>query len=156
MESQVILPGTDQAAVLAAGLQDLPVHVHQIARSGALVQVVDVLGDQQQFARPVRLQPGQGQVRRVGRHLARQEAPAPIVVEVVHPCRIAREGLGRGHVFQAHLGPDAVGIAEGIQAGFLRDPGAGQDDDRGVRLRHDGADDRRDVGLAIGCGSWKK
>ena len=104
-------------------------HVQQVVRAGALVQIVDVLGDQQNLARPFPLQPGQGQVGRIGLHRVTQQAAPPVIVEVVNPDRIPLKGFRRGDIFQAYLRPDAVGIAKGIEAGFLGNPRAGQNHD---------------------------
>ena len=57
---------------------------------------------------------------------------APRVVELVHQRRIADEPVRRRHIFEAHPRPDPVGAAEGVEAGFLRDAGAGQDDDLAI------------------------
>ena len=93
------------------------------------MQVVDVLGHHQHPARPFAGEARQRLVRGVGEHPAPGQPAAPGVVERVHRHRIAGEGLGRGHVLEAHLGPDAVGVAEGVEAGLFRNAGAREDDD---------------------------
>mgnify|MGYP003335457386 CR=1 FL=1 len=53
--------------MLALRLEQLAMHVDQPARAGALVQVVDILGDDQQLARPGGIELRQGDMRRIGR-----------------------------------------------------------------------------------------
>jgi len=65
----------------------------------------------------------------VGLDAAVHEVLAPGVVEGLHAGRIAGEGLGRSHVLDPDAGPNAVGVAKGVQAGFPRDAGAGEHDD---------------------------
>ena len=91
-------------------------HVEQPLRARALVQVVDILGDQQQLARPLGVEPRQRVVRRIG--LDRSELRPPRVVESVNQRRIAAEGLGRADVLDPMPFPQAVGPAEGREAAF--------------------------------------
>ena len=99
--------------------------------AGAFVQIVDVLGHQQEIALPARFERGQGTVRGIWLDVVRQQVAPALIVEFVDEGRIAGEGLGRGHVLDAVTRPDAVGVAEGRQPGFLGDAGAGEDDDGG-------------------------
>src|SRR5262249_19124611 len=73
--------------------------------------------------------------RRVG--LGRAARLAPRVVEIQDQLGIAREALRRRHIHHVDLGPDAVLVAEGGDAGFGRDAGAGQNDDA-LEARHAG------------------
>ena len=93
------------------------------------MQIVDVLGHHQDLVRPVLLEPDKGEMGGVRRHVAGQEPLAAGIVEGVDPFRCPREGRRRRHVLDADLGPDAVGIAEGVEAGILGDAGAGENDD---------------------------
>ena len=54
------------------------------------------------------------------------------VVEIVHFQWVAGESFGRGDVFDADPGPEPVGVAEGAEAAFGRDAGAGEDHDLSV------------------------
>ena len=82
-------------------------HVEQPLRSGALVQVVDILRDQQQLARPFRIEPRQRLVR--GVRLDRRELRPPRIVEGVNQRRIAAERLGRADILDPMALPQAVG-----------------------------------------------
>ena len=86
-------------------------HVQQPLRPGALVQIVDILGDDQQLARPFGIEPRQRPVRRIGLDLA-QPRPAR-VVEAVDQRRIARERLGRRDILDPMPLPQPVRPAEG-------------------------------------------
>lgn len=105
----------------------LAVHVDQPPGAGAFVQVVDILGDDQQVAGPVGVEPRQRLVRRV-RDLGLDRL-APRVVEAVDEVGIARESLGRRDVLDPMLLPQPARVAEGVDAAFGRNPGAGQDHD---------------------------
>ena len=107
-------------------------HVEHVVGAGALVQVVDVLGDERQptaAALEVRLQSCEGRMRRV--RLGRERVAAALVVEVLHRLRIASEGFGRGELHGIELRPEAGPgpVAEGAHAALGRNAGAGQDDD---------------------------
>src|SRR5882724_5559508 len=86
-------------------------------------------------------------MRRVRRHVAIAQAAPPIVVERLHPGGIARIGHRRRHILQPHLGPDAVGVAKGIEAGFLGNAGAGEDD-YAMRFLHALAARQQGIGIA--------
>jgi hypothetical protein len=118
------------AAGGAAGAQQLAVHVVDRRRAAALVQVVDVLGAEEQRPAPrrqPRLELGERPVRRV--RLGRQQVAPAQVVEVVHRRGIARERLRRRELHRVEALPDAAGIAEGAEAALRRHPGAGQHED---------------------------
>lgn len=78
---QVLMPDMHGTAMLALDLEQLAMHVDQGPRAGAFVQVVDVLGHHQDFARPVALEPGQRQMRGIRLHVRVQEPAAALVVE---------------------------------------------------------------------------
>ncbi len=100
-------------------------HVVDGRRARALVQIVDVLGAKEQIDRPRKLR--QRGVRRVGRGVE-QVAPAR-VVESVDRGGVAGEGLRRRELHGVELRPDAARVAEGAEAAFGRDTGAGEDED---------------------------
>src|SRR3546814_19354968 len=69
---QRLAPGADAATDQTARLQQLAVHVDEVPGPCPLVQVVDVLCDQKNLARPLGLQPrqravGRSEERRVGK-----------------------------------------------------------------------------------------
>ena len=124
-----LAPGRHVAALRAARLHELAMHVHQPPRARAGMQVVDVLRHQQEVARPEPLEARERQVRRVRRDRGIEELLAAGVVEAVDAGRVAREGRGRRHVLDADLRPDPVRVAERREAGFAADPRARQHDD---------------------------
>jgi hypothetical protein len=126
---QVLPAGPYIAASRAPAFEDLAMHVNEVFRAGAFVQIVDVLCHHQDLAKPAALQLRQRQMRAV-RPDRRIEKPTPSrIIEVVHGRGIAREGFRRCHILDAVARPDAVRIAKGVQTGVAADPGAGQDDD---------------------------
>src|SRR3546814_14271292 len=56
----------------------------------------------------------------VGHHRLQHQGGTPLIVKGVHPVAVAGEGLRRRHVLDAHARPEAVRVAEGIEAGLLR------------------------------------
>lgn len=102
-------------------------HMEHALSAAPFMQVIDILRDDQQFARPFRIQPGESLMRRVWLHLAQRFAPH--VVETQHEVGIARKTLWRGDVFHPVLLPQSAGIAERIDPTFSRYAGTGQDHD---------------------------
>ena len=107
-------------------------HVQQGGLPGAVVQVVDVLGDDEDGAGMGAAEAGEGVVGGVGLDGRVPELLAAGVVEGLDAGRIAGEGLRRGDVLDAHARPEAVGVAEGGEAALAADAGAGEDDDAGA------------------------
>ncbi len=113
----------------AAGLEQLPVHVDEILAAGALVQVVDVLGDQGHASRQQALEAGQGIVGRVGMDLVPLQLMASRVVEALHQFGIPCIALRGGYIFHPVLLPQAVAGPERLDTGLGRDAGTGEDHD---------------------------
>ena len=67
-------------------------HMDQPLGAGTLMQIVDILRDQQQLARPFGIQPGERAMRRIG--LDRAELRAPRVIESMHQLGIAAKASG--------------------------------------------------------------
>src|SRR5205823_109790 len=111
-------------AAFASRLAELSVHGEEPARARAGVEVVDVLGNEQELARPFLLEARERFVGGVRLYLA-ELAPAQ-VVELVHERGVTREALGRGHVFHAVAFPKPVRIAERRDAAFRGDAGTGE------------------------------
>jgi hypothetical protein len=103
------------------------VHVQHALRPGAIVQVVNILGDQQQLAGPLRVEPGERVVRGIGFDLG--EVRAAFVVEAVDQLGVVRERLWRAHILDAMPLPQSAGAAKGGDAGFGGNACAGEDDD---------------------------
>ena len=87
VEAEVVLPRRDPGTRAAPGLEHLAMHVDEVRCSGALMQIVDVLGHHQDLVRPVLLEPGKGEMGGVRRHVAGQEPLAAGIVEGVDPFR---------------------------------------------------------------------
>ncbi len=99
-------------------------HMEQPLRPGPFVQVVDILGDDQQLARPCGVEPRQRAVRGIG--LDRRERRATGIVETVDEIGILRERLGRAHILDPVPLPQAARPAKGRQPALGGDAGAGQ------------------------------
>ena len=105
------------------------VHVDDL-RAGALVKVVDVLGDEHQplaARHEVALEPDQRMMGGVGLGFAAHVAPP--IVEAVHELGIVGEGFRRRQRLRVVLLPKAAGIAEGADTAFRRHAGTRQDED---------------------------
>ncbi len=126
---EIAAPIHESVAPLAEDLIKFAMHVNEIAAAGPLVQVVDVLGHDDDFARPFALELGQGKVGGVGGDARVGQSAAPGVVELVNQVGVADEGFRRGDVLEADARPDPVGAAKGVEPGLLRNAGAGEDDD---------------------------
>ena len=102
-------------------------HVVHAPRAAALVQVVDVLGDQEQVVAEQGLQPRQRRVRGVRLH-PRESGPA-LVVEALHHKRVGVEGLRRGDILGPVPLPETVRVTERGQPALRGDTGTGEYDD---------------------------
>ena len=96
------------------------------------MQVVNVLGDQDQFVPlggQAGLQPGERLVRGIG--AGGQQGAAAGVVEGVDGVGVAGEGLGRGQLHRVEARPHAAlgRVAEGAQPALGGDAGAREHDD---------------------------
>ncbi len=76
IDCEIVTPARHPGAAQAARLEQLAVHVDQVARAGALVQVVDVLGDDEHRVRPAPFQLGERKLRRVGLDRRVEQLPA--------------------------------------------------------------------------------
>ena len=92
-------------------------------RTGALVQVVDVLGND--FHVEMLFQGGNGAMRRIGLFL--QHVPPPGVVKVNDPVAVIPQSFRGAHVLDAVILPQPVRIAEGGDAAVGAYSGAGKD-----------------------------
>ena len=96
----------------AAHFFEFTVEMEDMGASGALVEVVDVLGDDADVV--VALEVGESVVAGVGRGLV--ELFAAGVVEIVHQAGVTLPGFGGAHVLDAVFLPEAVAVAEGADA----------------------------------------
>ena len=74
-------------------------HVDQPRRPGAFVQVIDILRDDQQSARPLRIEPGKRMMRGVGHHGF--ERCAPPVIEAEHQRPVPYQCVRRADLIDA-------------------------------------------------------
>lgn len=102
-------------------------HVQHPLRSRPLVQIIDILGDDQQFAGPFPVQRRQCLMPGIGPHL-RQLRPA-LVIKAVNERRIARQRFGGADILDMMPLPQPVGTAKGGKAALGGNSGPGQDKD---------------------------
>lgn len=102
-------------------------HVKHLLRSAFFMQVVHVLGDDDDVTVPVLLQAGQGVMSGIGDSVS--GIGAAFVVEPLHQPRISGKAFRGGHILDAVLGPQPVRIAERAQPAFRRNACTGQNDD---------------------------
>ena len=102
-------------------------------RTGALVEVVDILRHDQQLARPMLIKPGQRPMGGVG--FDRGKRATPLVVEVEHQLAVSEQRLGRANLLDAAPFPQPFGSAKGREAALGRNARTGQHDDR-LDVRH--------------------
>ena len=101
-------------ASVAAALEKLAVHVKNVARSRLFVEVVDVLGAEEQAVRQPLLQIGEREMRGIGLGGGR-DAPAH-GVEVPDQCGILCPGIRGCDLFDAIIAPQATHPAKGGDA----------------------------------------
>src|ERR1700722_14177923 len=112
----------------------------EIARAGALVQIVYILGAKKIAPGKLRLKLGQCDVRWIRIGFAALRATRG--VEGPDCGRIALPCIGRAHIFNAEAGPEAVLGAEGWHAAFGADARAGENEDAVRRVNGDRAHDK--------------
>ena len=123
----VVFDGWAATVFLAARLRELAVHVHQALGAGPLVQVVDILGAEEEAFAETRLQVRESEVRGIRLGLLRGQTPRR--VELPHKSCVALQRFGSADVLDAVAGPEAVGGAKGGQSTLRADAGAGEDED---------------------------
>lgn len=101
--------------------------VDEALRPGTVMQVIDILGDDQELARPFGVEPRQRAVRRV--RFDRPKLLPPLIVEAMDQLRIAAQRLRGADILDAMALPQSVRAAEGREAAFGGDAGACQNDD---------------------------
>ena len=117
-------------ALFAGGAErprQLAMHMDEMLGAGGLMQRVDILGHGQNLAAMLALQPRQRPMRRIRLRLAKM--PPAEIVEFMHARGVAGEALGRRHLFEIELRPQAALVAKGAEPAFGRKPGPGQNDD---------------------------
>lgn len=86
-------------------------HVDEPARSGAFVEIVNVLGDQQECSGPCGFESGEGGVG--GVRLDCPQCGAAEIVEAVHQLGFPIESLRAGDILDAVAFPESIGSPEG-------------------------------------------
>ena len=117
------LVGEGSVAAGAAGLEELAVHVVDVAGAGALVEVVYILGAEVEAVGHVALEVGEGEVAGVG--MGGEGVAAAHGVEAPDEGGVGLPGFGGGYVFYAMAVPEAAGAAEGGEAALGGDACAG-------------------------------
>ena len=100
----------------AARFQEFAVHVGDAARAGALVQIVDVLGDERQLVAALGhrcFQPGEREMGGVGLRI--EDVPATEIIEGVNLLRVFGEGFGGRQLHRVEPRPEAPLVAEGAE-----------------------------------------
>jgi 4-hydroxy-tetrahydrodipicolinate reductase len=120
-------PRHPRVACGTPGRSMFAVHVDQPLRPGALVQVIDILRHDQQGPRPVRVQPSQRSMRRIGLNGLHEGTPR--VVKAQHEIGVTRKRAGRCDVFDPVILPQAACTPERADAALGADSSAGQDHD---------------------------
>lgn len=90
-------------AILAQGAQMFAMHMDKPLCPRAFVQIIDILRHNQQFARPLRVQFGQGIMG--GVRLGILNRRAAFVIKFQHQIRVAGKGFGCGDILYAVLCP---------------------------------------------------
>ena len=98
-------------------------HVQQSLGPSTFVQIVDVLRDDQQFARPFSIEPRQREMSGIGRNFPQSRPPR--VVKLMDQFGIARERLRGRNILDPVPFPQAVGGAKRRQSALRADPRAG-------------------------------
>ena len=86
-------------------------HVQHASGPRPVVEIIDILRDQQQVARPDLVEPGQRFMR--GVRVDRSELLAALVIEFLDHVGITGKGLGRSHILNPVPFPQPVRTAKG-------------------------------------------
>ncbi len=114
-------------ALLATAPKELPVHVTDPRRAPFLVQVVDVLGAQEEPLAERALERGEPAVRSVG--LARRRLRAALGIEPPDGLGVRGPAFRRGDLLEAVLLPEAPRVTKRPNAALGADPRPGEDED---------------------------
>jgi hypothetical protein len=101
-------------------------HVDETLRTGALVQVVDILRAQKKALAEFRLELKKCDVGGVG--LCCSSLRAPLRVELSYEGGVGLQSFGSANLFNVVAGPQPIRRSEGRQAALGRDAGARQDE----------------------------
>ena len=107
------------------GFHQFTVQVQHLRRTGALVQIVDVLRNDAHGV--VLFHLGQQLVAAIGARF--HQLPAQAVVKLVDKIRIALPAFGRRHLFHGMGLPKSAAVAEGGEAALGTHPRAGEHHD---------------------------
>ncbi len=102
-------------------------HMQQPLRPRALVQIVDILGHDQQVSRPFGIEPRQRDMRGIGLDLLQSRPPR--VVKLMHQHGIAHISLGRCDILDPVPLPQPIRRAKRLQSALGADASTSQHDD---------------------------
>jgi len=108
-------------------------HMHQPRSARALMQIIDILRDDQQFATPRRIEPRERDMRRIGDN-SRQRGAA-CIIKPMDQSRIGGERMRRTYILDAVPLPQAARTAKRGNSTFGRNTSTGQDH-KIVRVGH--------------------
>ncbi len=132
LDAQVARMGAHIATGIAAGFAQFAMHMDKIPAAGTFMQIVDILGHDQDFGWLIGLKVGNGFMRCVRSNLWRSERLSPDIIKCMNPVRILGEGLGSRDIFDIVLRPNSIFIAKGCNSRFRRNPGPSQNNDVAV------------------------
>lgn len=111
----------------AAGFEKFPVQVEHPAAPGPLMEIVHILGDEEELPLPGFLQASKGQMGGIG--MDGGQSGAAVIVKAVNPGGGGGKPLRGGDFFHPMSLPQAIGIPESGETGFGRNAGPGKDDE---------------------------
>lgn len=117
-------------------------HMNQPACPGAFMQIINILCDDGEFARPGRIESGNGVMRRIGLRIL--DIFPPHVVKPQNKVGIPGKGFGRCDILHPVPFPKATRIPKRPDAAFGGNPGSGEDHDiaDGGHLAHEAQEGR--------------
>ena len=126
---KIFAPIEDLARVDAPRLEEFTVHWQDPSAARPLVQVIDVLGDEQEVVVVLGFKLGNRKVGRIRLDIALQQPPSPSVVKLVDKAGLRRERLRAGDLFDPVSLPKSVAAAERRNSGLGGNACTGQNQD---------------------------
>src|SRR5215469_13298381 len=114
-------------AGVAAAFEQFAMHVNDASGSGLLVEMIDVLGAEKKTIGERVFESGESEMRGIGFGFGSDAAAHG--VKVPDQARVATPSVGRGHLFEAVVAPQAPGIAKCGDTTLGADAGTGQNED---------------------------
>ena len=101
--------------------------VEHLAAPGPFMEIVHILGDEEELPLPGFLQACEGQMGGIG--MDGGQSGSALVVKAVNPRGVGGKPLRRGDIFEPLPLPQAIGIPESGETGFGGNAGPGKDDE---------------------------